>query len=237
MFSDALLALQQTFSPLLRGMLLKSIGLALLLLVALAFGLQAAIVHFLEIPSYPWVEVTLTIVAGLGIVFGALYLVPAVSALVAGLFLDDVAQRVENATYPQDPPGVPQPVAQQLMFSLRFFGLVLVVNLCALLLLLVPGVNLVIFYVANAYLISREYFEMAAMRYRTPKEARDLRQAHAVTVFVAGLLMAPILFVPILNLIMPVVGTTFMVHLHRRLAPLPAQRTEDGALLIEGKAL
>ncbi len=237
MFSDAFLALQQSFSPLLRRVLLKSAALAILLLVALAFALQAAIVHFLEIPSYPWVEMTLTIITGLGIVFGALYLMPAVSALVAGLFLDDVAEKVEQATYPQDPAGVPQPVAQQLMFSLRFFGLVLVVNLCALLLLLVPGVNLIIFYVANAYLISREYFEMAAMRYRSPQEARALRQSHAVTVFVGGLMLAPLLFIPILNFITPVVGTAFMVHLHRRVAPLPAHRTEDGALMIEGKAL
>lgn len=154
-------------------MLLKSVGLAILLLVALAFALQGAVVYFLEIPSYPWIEMTLAIITGLGIVFGALYLMPAVSALVAGLFLDDVAEKVEKASYPQDPPGVAQPVAQQLLFSLRFFGLVLVVNLCALLLLLVPGVNLIIFYVANAYLISREYFEMAAMRYRT-----RMRQGH-----------------------------------------------------------
>ncbi|MGQ3672260.1 sulfate transporter family protein [Xanthobacter sp. TB0136] len=237
MFSDALLALQQTFSPLLRNVLLKSVGLAILLLVALAFALQGAVVYFLEIPSYPWIEMTLAIITGLGIVFGALYLMPAVSALVAGLFLDDVAEKVEKASYPQDPPGVAQPVAQQLLFSLRFFGLVLVVNLCALLLLLVPGVNLIIFYVANAYLISREYFEMAAMRYRTPHEARALRQAHATTVFVAGLMLAPLLFIPILNFITPVVGTAFMVHLHRRVAPLPAHRTEDGALMIEGKAL
>lgn len=50
-------------------------------------------------------------------------------------------------------------------------------------------------------------------------------------------MLAPLLFIPILNFITPVVGTAFMVHLHRRVAPLPAHRTEDGALMIEGKAL
>ncbi|MFG1246631.1 sulfate transporter family protein [Xanthobacter flavus] len=236
MLAAAILALRQTFSPLLRGVLLKSMGLALALLIALAVGLEAALTHFVEISSYPWIETTLAVIAGLGLVFGIVYLMPAVSSLVAGLFLDEVAERVETTTYPNDPPGQPQPFLRALFYSVRFFGLVLLVNLAALLLLLVPGVNVIIFYVANAYLISREYFELAAMRYRTPEEARALRQANGVTVFVAGLLIAPILFVPVLNLILPVFGTAFMVHLHRRLAPLPAARGADGALVIEGRA-
>ena len=237
MLASALDAFRQTFSPLLRGLLLKSMALAALLLVGLAIGLEAALTHFVHVPSYPWVETTLAIVAGFGLVFGVVYLMPAVSSLVAGLFLDDVAERVEKASYPADPPGRAQPVLLSLLYSLRFFGVVLAVNLAALLLLLVPGVNVIIFYVANAYLISREYFELAAMRYRTPEEARRLRQAHAVEVFVAGLLIAPILFVPVLNLILPVFGTAFMVHFHRRIAPLPALRDRDGALVIEGRAL
>ncbi|MFG1343896.1 sulfate transporter family protein [Xanthobacter autotrophicus DSM 431] len=237
MIPAALEALRQTFSPLLRGVLLKSMGLALLLLLGLAIGLEAALTHFVHVPSYPWVETTLAVVAGLGLVFGVVYLMPAVSSLVAGLFLDDVAERVERDSYPADPAGRPQPVLRALFYSLRFFGLVLVVNLAALLLLLVPGVNLVVFYVANAYLISREYFELAAMRYRTPEEAKALRQAHATQIFIAGLLITPILFVPVLNLIMPVFGTAFMVHLHRRIAPLPVARGKDGALVIEGRAM
>ncbi|MDI4655972.1 sulfate transporter family protein [Xanthobacter autotrophicus] len=237
MLAAALDAFRQTFSPLLRGLLLKSMALAALLLVGLAIGLEAALTHFVHVPSYPWVETTLAIIAGFGLVFGIIYLMPAVSSLVAGLFLDDVAERVEQASYPADPPGRPQPVLRSILYALRFFGVVLAVNLAALLLLLVPGVNIIIFYVANAYLISREYFELAAMRYRTPEEARRLRQAHGVKVFVAGLLIAPILFVPILNLILPVFGTAFMVHFHRRIAPLPVLRDRDGALVIEGRAL
>lgn len=237
MLAAALEALRQTFSPLLRGVLLRSAVLALGLLVALAIGLEAGLTRLVDLPSYPWVEATLAIVAGLGLVFAVLYLVPAVSSLVAGLFLDEVADKVEAASYPADPRGSPQPVVRSLVYSVRFFGVVLAVNIAALLLLLVPGVNVVIFFVANAYLISREYFELAAMRYRTPQEARALRQAHATQVFMAGLLITPVMMIPIVNLIMPVFGTAFMVHLHRRLAPLPARRGPDGGLVIESKAL
>mgnify|MGYP000872166314 CR=1 FL=1 len=227
MLSAAFNALRQTFSPLLRGVLLKSVLFALLVLVALAIGLEAALNHFVEIPSHAWVKTTLAVVAGLGLVFGIFYLVPAVSSLIAGLFVDDVAEKVEADSYPADPTGEPQPLGRSILYSVRFFGIVLAVNIAALFLLLVPGVNIVIFFVANAYLLSREYFEMAAMRYRSPEEARQLRRSHATTIFLSGLLISPILMIPILNLIMPVFGTAFMVHLHRRLAPLPAIQKPD----------
>ncbi|WP_127088509.1 sulfate transporter family protein [Aquabacter cavernae] len=218
MFSDALTALQQVFSPLLRGVLWKSVGLALALLVVLGIGLNVILGWLVDLPTHPWLETTIAVMAGLGIVFGALYLVPAVSTLVAGLFLDDVAEAVEKASYPADAPGLPQPVGRALLYSLRFFLLVLVVNLVALLLLLVPGVNLVIFFLVNAYLLSREYFELAAMRFVSPAEARALRQQNAVTVFFAGFFIAPVLMIPVVNLITPVYGTAFMVHLHKRIA-------------------
>ncbi len=218
MFSAALTAFGQVFSPLLRGVLLKSVALAIGLLIVLAIGLNVVLGRLVDIPSYHWIETTLVILAGIGSVVGALYLVPAVSSVVAGLFLDDVAGAVEKASYPADPQGTPQPVGRSILYSLRFFALVLAVNLVALLLLLVPGVNIFVFFVANAYLLSREYFELAAMRYVSPATARALRQENAVTVFLAGMLIAPLLVVPILNLITPVYGTALMVHLHKRIA-------------------
>lgn len=217
MISAALTAFGQVFSPLLRGVLLKSVALAIALLVVMAIALNAALQHMATLP-YPWLDTLVSIVVGLGFVFGALYLTPVASSVVAGLFLDDVAEKVERTSYPGDPVGTAQPVVRSILYSLRFFAIVLAVNLGALMLLLVPGVNVVIFFLANGYLLGREYFELAAMRYNSPEEARALRQANAVTVFLAGLLIAPLLLVPVLNLITPVFGTAFMVHLHKRLA-------------------
>ncbi len=44
----------------------------------------------------------------------------------------------------------------------------------------------------------------------------------------------PVLFIPFLNLITPVYGTALMVHLHRRLAPVPGAGMGQGPL-IEGR--
>jgi len=103
-------------------------------------------------------------------------------------------------------------------------GLVLLVNLCALLLLIVPGVNIGVFFVANAYLLSREFFELAAMRFRPIEEARALRKRHSLRVFLCGLFLACVVFVPILNLITPVFATAFMVRMHKKISAEAAGR-------------
>ena len=101
--------------------------------------------------------------------------------------------------------------------SLRFFFVILAVNLLALFLLLIPGVNLIAFYVGNGYLLGREYFEMVAMRHLPPEAARSLRKANRVTVLLCGFVIAGLASVPILNLTTPLFATAFMVHMFKQL--------------------
>ena len=91
-------------------------------------------------------------------------------------------------------------------------------SVLALALLLVPGVNLVAFFIGNGYLLGREYFEAAARRFTGRAEARALRRENGPTVFVAGLLIALFLAVPLLNLFTPLFAAAFMVHVHKRLS-------------------
>ena len=102
--------------------------------------------------------------------------------------------------------------------AVKFFGVVLLVNLLALPTLLIAGVGVVVFFLVNTYLLGREYFEMAAMRFRSPEEARAMRRAHAGRVFAAGLPIAALVSVPILNLITPIFATVYMVHVHKTLS-------------------
>ena len=136
----------------------------------------------------------------------------------AGLYLDDVAGQVERTYYPADPPGRELPALAAIGAGLKFFLVVLVVNLVALFLLLVPGVNLIAFYVGNGYLLGREYFEMVAMRHLSLEEARRLRKANLATVFLCGLIIAGLASVPIANLLTPLFATAFMVHVYKSLA-------------------
>ena len=53
----------------------------------------------------------LSIAAGLGMFLGAVFLMPAVTAFVAGFFVDEIAEQVEREHYPEEPPGTALPLA------------------------------------------------------------------------------------------------------------------------------
>ena len=215
MISDALGAFSQVFSPPLRKVLLKSIGLAILLLIALG-GLLQWLLQFLLPLAHPY-DYVAAILLGLLTLILAFFAMAPVTSLIAAVFLDDVAEEVERTKFPADAPGKPLSIPRAALLSAKFFGVVLVVNLAAILLwFVIPVLNVAVFFLANAYLLSREFFEMAAMRFRSPEEARRLRQQHAASVFVSGMVIAAIVIVPVLNLITPVFATAFMVRRHKR---------------------
>lgn len=85
----------------------------------------------------------------------------------------------------------------------------------------VPVIGIAAFFAANAYLLSREYFEMAAARFRPLPEAAEMRRAFSVRTLGAGCLLAALMVVPILNLLTPLFGIALMVHLHKRLGRRP----------------
>ena len=210
------------FSPEFRSVFLKTLGLTLLALVALWFGLES----LLEWLAWPWLHTLLpglpswagwlgAVIAGIVLAMGMALLVAPATAIVAGLFLDDIAEVVERTDYPGDPPGRALPALHSLVLAIKFFGVVILGNILALLLLLVPGINIAAFFIVNGYLLGREFFEFAAMRFRPEAEAKALRRKHAGTVFLAGLVIAALLAVPLLNLLTPLFAAALMVHLHK----------------------
>jgi CysZ protein len=232
MIDAAVKALSQMFSPPLRSVLLKSVGLALLTIVIIGIGLQRVLSAMAEngatwaeqtsgfAPHSVWAAIAwmLSILAGLGIVTGALFLMPAVTAFVGSFFVDEVAEVVERTHYPADPAGVALPLRRALIEGIKFGLLALVVYLCALPFVLFAGIGFLILFFANAYLLSREYFELAAMRFRPPEEAKMMRKANAGYVFFTGMIIAAFVSVPILNFATPVFAMAFMVHIHKKMS-------------------
>lgn len=222
------LALRNLFAPETRSVFWKVIGLTLLVLAGLWFALRETFVAF----AMPWVDALMPgtpewagwltfifgIFASIGLALALALLLSSVTAIIAGLFLDDVAEVIEKRDYPADRPGTAMPIGAAMLASLKFFGIVLVGNFIALLLLLVPGVNIVAFFLVNGYLLGREFFEFAAMRFRSPEEARLFRSRHSGTVFVAGLVIAGFLAIPFVNLLTPLFAAGLMVHLHKMLS-------------------
>lgn len=211
-----------------RSVFWKVLGLTILVLIGLWLALRSAFVSFVFpwiadfFPAMPewagWLSFMFLIAAGIGLALGLALLLSPVTALIAGLFLDDVAEVVEKRDYPDDVPGTAMPLGPAMASSLKFLGVVILGNIVALFLLFIPGINLIAFFLVNGYLLGREFFEFAAMRFRPPEEARLFRQKHAPTVFLGGLVIAAFLAVPIVNLLTPLFAAGMMVHLHKLLS-------------------
>ena len=125
--------------------------------------------------------------------------------------------------------GQALPGGQAMWLAVKFAAVSVLVNLLALALLLLPGINILAFFGANAYLLGREYFELAALRYRPLAEVRAMRSAHGLYLFVCGLFIAALVAIPVANLLTPLFATAFMVRVHKRIAPLPLTQRKDEA--------
>jgi CysZ protein len=232
MFDDAVRALTQMFSAPLRAVLWKSIALALALIIVVAFSLERLIVAVvgagsasaenalgphahLPLDAIAWL---LSVAAGFGILAGSVMLMPAVTSLVASFFSDRIAEEVEREDYPADPPGMALPLWRALVEGGKTALLAVVVYVCAAPFLLVAGLGVVIFFLATAWLLGRIYFELAAMRFRSPAQARALRKRNAAAVYTGGLLIAAFVSIPIVNLATPLFAMAFMVHMHKRIS-------------------
>lgn len=252
MFDAVAKALSQILSPPMRAILWRSIALALVLIVALATGLQR-LLSWLASSAAQWAETSLgasyhlpieisswviSIAAGLGIVVGAVFLMPAITALVASVFVDDVADIVEREHYPAEKPGQALPFASAMFQGGKTALWSVLVYLVAVPFLLFGGLGLIIFFVATAWLLGREYFELAAMRFRPIDEAKAMRKQYAGTVFAYGAIIAAFVSIPIVNLATPLFGMALMVHMHKRLsgprpeliAPSPIDRRLERTL-------
>jgi len=216
-FDAALAAAAQIFTPPFRKVLFKTLALTLALLALAWVGLEKLLVAALALPiaaPYPFVTAILSFVGGVGLVIGLAFLVTPVSFLVAGFFFDELAEHVEIELDPAGA-GRAMPLGDAAWVAVQFAALALAVNLVALLLLFVPGVNALAFFGANAYLFGRGYFELAALRHLPAPEVARLRRANEPQLFVAGLVMAAMLAIPFVNLLTPLFGTAFMVRLTR----------------------
>jgi CysZ protein len=217
MLQDAFDALGDIASPPFRNVMLKSLALTAAALAVAWIGLDRLALYFVNVqPS--WLATLIAWLIGLGLLVGVVFLAAPVTSLVASLFFDEIAGHVERAIDPAGAEGRAAPFLEATLAALRFAGLTLLVGLVSLVLLFAPGIGVLAWLAANGYLLGREYFELAAMRFYPAAQARALRQQHAGGVFLYGLLIAAFVAVPLVNLLTPLFATTLMVRAHKRLA-------------------
>lgn len=226
MFEDALEAARECFSPPFRRVLFKTLGVTVGLLALAFVGLMRLLTSYDPL-SAPGLQAAVAILGGVGLFVSLGFLLTPVSFVVAGFFFDELAETVERDLEPDECTGRPLPVHDSLRIALRFSAVSVVVNLIALVLWLIPGLNALIFFTANAYLSGRGYFELAASRFLPYRQVEQLRRAHSLRLFIAGLFVAAVVSIPFLNLLTPLFGTAFFVRVARRIMRKPAAAPQN----------
>ncbi|MEO3427782.1 EI24 domain-containing protein [Pelagibius sp. CAU 1746] len=166
-----------------------------------------------------WVDTLqwLVDIAAIGaIAVASFFLFPAVMVSIMAMLLDDIAQAVERRYYPELPPAREQPLAEALLGNVIFVLITLILNLLVLplylILIWIPPLNLLLFYLLNGYLLGREYFEMVAARRLDLAATKRLRRDNRGRVILAGAAITFLLTIPLVNLITPIIATAFMLH-------------------------
>lgn len=245
MFSDLSKAIGQSFDPAFRRVFFKSFVAALLVFIVLGWGFwflvdwggRAALTDMAGwglgetwTSSLEWIISALGVITFLGTCF---VLFPAVMITVMSFLLEEIAAAVEAKHYPELAPARSQPISEAIGDGIKFLAVTLVVNLLVLplylILLFVPPLNFVLFYLVNGYLLGREYFELVAVRRLSSQEAKRLRRGARGKVFAAGVVIAVLVTLPLVNLVTPIISTGFMLHVFERLRRARGNMGEQAA--------
>ncbi len=190
---------------------LQSVAWSAASFVALYALAVSAVHHLLNL--HGWLEWGADILGAAGASLLALWLFLPVAAAIGTLYFDRIALAVERRFYPWLPPAEGASVIAQTWDGIAVALKVLALNIVALILsILFPGVGFVVGWAIAAYAIGRGLFVAVAMRRMPRAMAESLYRSRRGMVLVNGGILAAAAYVPVINLLIPIIGTASMVH-------------------------
>lgn len=203
--------------------LLKGIGLSILALVSVtalfSWTIGLVIPDSFSLPwigEFGWLDNLASFAVLPVMAVASIFLMMPIAALCISFLLDEVVDAVEARHYPFAQPVEPVPFWDAFGEGLQFLGLLIVVNLLALLLYLTPLAPFV-FWGVNGLMLGREYATLVAQRRLGRSGARKFRGTNRMAIWGLGILMVIPLSVPVLNLAVPILGAAAFTHLVHRL--------------------
>jgi CysZ protein len=216
------LAFTQLTDPKMRSVLWQSLLLSLVLqiaLIALAWWGLASFANF----KWQWVNDTIRWLGGGAVIVLALMLFPASFGIVISVFMERIADIVEARYYPALGPARGIPIWTGIWTGVAFLVALVVLNLVMLpvyiVAIFVAGLGAVVFYAVNGWLTARMYYELVALRRRSPADVKAWRKANLGVLWLTGIAIVLLGTIPILNLLVPILGTAAMVHVAQSLKP------------------
>jgi len=216
MISAFFKALGDLGDPRMRSVLWQSIGLSLVTAILLWSGLTWLLSSTELIGDVPfvggWLETAVDWLGSIAVFVLVILLLPAFLGIYASFYIETICRAVEARHYPHLAPPRNQSVMEAVITGLKFGALLIVVNLLLLVFIFFPPIYLVAGWAVNGHLLGREYLEMVGFRRMDPRQLRDYRLAKRTPIFMSGLMLAVIASLPIVNLLLPLFGTSMMLH-------------------------
>jgi CysZ protein len=213
-------AFLQLRDPILLRVILMCVATTIIVYLLLFLGLGWALRNTTFF-ALPWMDTLADLGAGVAAGVLAWLLFPGVVTGIMGMMLDDVVAAVEARHYGHLGTSRAVPLTETLKSSAKLVGLTVGLNLLLLplyiVLIFIPPLNLVLFYLVNGRLLGREYFEAVALRRGDEETTAALRGQFRWSVLGAGAITTFLLTIPVVNLVAPVVGAAAMVHLFHKL--------------------
>tara|TARA_B100002051_G_scaffold273203_1_gene311516 strand:- start:1102 stop:1785 length:684 start_codon:yes stop_codon:yes gene_type:complete len=225
MFSALTKGIRQLSDPATRQVVWLSIGIAALTFLAMFACIETALLHT-SIFQTGWMETVSDILGRLSGVILAWLLFPAAISAAVGLFLGRVSGAVEARHYPALPLVEEPPFIDSLLAAGKFLLILVALNLALLFFIFTGPLYLILYYLVNGYLISREFFELVSIRRMDASAARAVRKRFQASLLIIGAIFAFLMTVPIVNLLTPIIATATMVHLFEN------WRARDGGTLV-----
>ncbi len=198
--------------PAFLGVLFRSLAWAAVCFLALHVAAIWAVHRLLDL--HGWLGWAADIIGGIGASLLALWLFLPIAAIIGTLYFDRIARAVERRYYPSLPPPQGAPLAVQAWDAFGVGARILGLNVLALLMaLIIPGIGFILAWLIAGYAIGRGLFAAVAMRRMPRPTAQALYRRARPAVLVQGCVLALAGYVPVLNLLIPVIGTAAMVHL------------------------
>lgn len=204
-------ALAQLTDPALLRVIWRSVLFSAVFFGIILAGMISAVHHYVAAGGIlAWALDTL---GSISAALLAMWLFLPFAAIIGTLYFEQIARAVELRYYPSLPPAQPAPILDQLGASISLGLRVLGVNVLGLVLtLFLPGIGLPIGWAIAAWAMGRGLFVAVAMRRLNRRDAEALYLAVRPAALAQGGAIAAAAYFPLLNLLIPVVGTAAMVH-------------------------
>lgn len=212
------LSVGQLGDPAIIAVFLKSLIITLLLLAGLAGGLWfGAQSLFIWVGAGASATGLAGLAAALGVLLAAWLLFRAIAIAVVGVFADDVVLAVERRHYPDALAEARDlPLGRSIGMGLSSASRTILINLVlspVYLILLITGVStLVLFLVVNGWLLGRDLGDMVAARHLERRDLKGWRGSTSFSRFLLGLTGTGLFFVPVVNLLAPVLSAAMATH-------------------------